>query len=357
MILIVLIIIGTVAVYGATSGTKLNGLHTSNWIQFVVFLIPMLVIAMLDYRVFTGKLSFLFYMIGIAMLVLVQLIGSHINGAVRWLNFGSFQVQPSELVKVFTILLAAHLLHKRAGEKLRLFQDIVPLCVVFLIPTVLIMKQPDLGTSLVFVGIFLSMLWIGNMRTLYMLLCLGLVGLAVGAILWLYYADYELLSQIVKPHQMARIQTFLDPTHDPDKSWHVQNAIRAIGSGGMGGDNQFYLQNGYIPYAYSDSIYVVIGEKYGFLGSSVLLICYFILIYRLVIVAMNSRELIGSYVVIGITGMLVFQIFINIGMHIGLVPLTGISLPFISYGGSSLLTNMIAIGLVMSVSIHHDSSI
>ncbi|MCY9517790.1 FtsW/RodA/SpoVE family cell cycle protein [Paenibacillus apiarius] len=349
-----LIAIGTVAIHGATSGTNLDGLHINNMVLFVVFCIPMLLVAVLDYTILFGKMSYILYGIGIALLVLVMFTGENINGAVRWLSIGSFQLQPSEMMKLATVVLAAHLLHKRAGEQLRLVRDILPICIVFLIPIIIIMKQPDLGTALVFVGVMLSMLWMGNIRAVYMVLCFSVIALAVGIICWMYFADHDLLSKLVKPHQLSRIQTFLDPTSDPDKSWHVKNAMSAIGSGGLSGDNGFFLRRGFIPYAYSDSIYVVIGEKYGFLGSSVLLLLYFLLVYRLVLIVKDSRELAGSYLVLGLLGMLVFQIFVNIGMHIGLVPLTGISLPFISYGGSSLLTNMISIGLVLSVHIHKD---
>ncbi|MCE5172291.1 rod shape-determining protein RodA [Paenibacillus profundus] len=357
LIMVCLIAIGTVAIYEATSGTNLNGLHMNNIVLFGVFCVPMLLVAVFDYNILIGKLSYILYGIGIGLLVLVMFTGENINGAVRWLSIGSFQLQPSEMMKLATVLLAAHLLQKRAGEQLRLVQDIFPICIVFLVPIIIIMKQPDLGTALVFVGVLLSMLWMGNIRALYMLLCFSVMALLIGAICWLYYADHDLLSKLVQPHQMSRIQTFLDPTSDPDKSWHVKNAMSAIGSGGLSGDTGFFLRRGFIPYAYSDSIYVVIGEKYGFLGSAILLLLYFMLIYRLVLIVKESRELAGSYLVLGLLGMLVFQIFVNIGMHIGLVPLTGISLPFISYGGSSLLTNMISIGLVLSVHIHKDEII
>jgi len=352
-----LVAIGTIAIYEATNGTKLDGLHVSNLELYGLFCIPMLLVALLDYKILTGKLSYLLYGIGIVLLLSVKWKGESINGAVRWLKLGSFQLQPSELAKLFTILLAAHLLTRRGGEKLRLVQDMIPLCVIFMIPVGFIMKQPDLGTALVFVGILLSMLWIGNIRARYMILFLSIVVFSVGGILWLYYADYELLSKIVAPHQMSRLQTFLDPASDPDKSWHVKNAMLAIGSGELDGTAGFYTRNGYIPYVYSDSIFVAIGEKYGFAGSSVLLLLYFLLIYRLVKIVEDGKELAGAYLVTGIVGMLVFQIFVNIGMHVGLVPLTGISLPFISYGGSSLLTHMVAIGLVLSVNIHKDKRI
>lgn len=353
-IILCLVAIGTIAIYGATVDTKLEGLHISNLYLFGAFFIPMLLLALLDYRILLGKISYLFYGIGIGMLVLVKFTGENINGAVRWLSIGSFQLQPSELAKLFTVLLIAHLLGKREGAQLRIFQDILPICIIFMIPIILIMQQPDLGTSLVFVGALLSMLWVGNIRSLYMILFISIMIITVGIILWLYYANFELLSKIVEPHQMSRIQTFLDPASDPDKSWHVKNAKYAIALGGLTGSDESFLRRGFIPYAYSDSIYVVIGEEYGFLGSAVLLLLYFLLMYRMVHIVKDSRELEGSYLVTGLIGMLVFQIFVNIGMHIGLVPLTGISLPFISYGGSSLLSNMIAIGLVLSVKFHKD---
>ncbi|GAB6930588.1 rod shape-determining protein RodA [Paenibacillus sp. JCM 10914] len=354
LLIVCLVAIGTLAIYKATSDTQLAGLHISNLYLFAAFCIPMLFLTVIDYRVLLGKLSYVLYGISVGMLLLVKLFGENINGAARWISMGPFQLQPSELAKVATVLLIAHVLGKREGKKLRFFQDVIPVCGIFLVPFIFIMKQPDLGTSLVFVGILLSMLWIGNIRALYMILFVITMAVMIGTILWLYYANFELLSKIVEPHQISRIQAFLDPTSDPDKSWHVKNAMKAIGSGGLTGSEGVYLRKGFIPYAYSDSIYVAIGENYGFLGSSVLLLLFLLLIYRMVHIAMESRELAGSYLVIGFIATLVFQISVNIGMHIGLLPLTGISLPFISYGGSSLLSNMMAMGLVLSVKVHKD---
>ncbi|BBI33289.1 FtsW/RodA/SpoVE family cell cycle protein [Cohnella abietis] len=354
ILLVCLVAVGTLSVYEVTTGTKLDGLHTSNMVLFGAFCIPMLLVALFDYRILIGKLSYVLYGIGILMLVFVYFKGENINGAARWISVGSFQFQPSELAKIVTILLVAHLLNKRAGEKLRLLKDILPICVVFMIPFIFILKQPDLGTALVFVGVLLGMIWMGNIRAHYMLIGVGTVALIIGTVLWLYYSDNELLFKIVKPHQLSRIETFLDPASDPDKSWHVKNAMNAIGVGGLVGAAGFYTKQGYIPYAYSDSIYVVIGEKFGFLGSSVLLMLFFLMIYRMIVIVLDSKGLAGSYLVVGIVSMFVFQIFVNIGMHLGLLPLTGISLPFISYGGSSLLTSMIAIGLVLSVKIHRE---
>lgn len=342
---------GTVAVYRATAGTKLDGLHISGMMYFGVFCLPMLLITVLNYRLFTGKLAYGLYAFGIGMLAYVHWKGEIVNGAARWISLGSVNIQPSEPVKLFTILLAAHLLQKRQGEQLRFVQDLLPVGAVFAVPVFFILKQPDLGTALVFVGICFGMLWTGNIRLSYMLTAIGAAAAAVGTVLWLYYADQELLAKIIKPHQMARIQTFLDPDSDPQESWHYRQARIAIGSGQLHGNNGHDPQ-GFVPYAYSDSIFAVVGEKYGFLGATLLLMLYFLLVHRMVGMIVDTKEFAGSYLVAGVTAMLVFQIFVNIGMHIGLVPLTGISLPFISYGGSSLLTSMLALGLVLSVKIH-----
>ena len=352
-ILVCLVACGTLSIYEATRDTKLEGLHINNLYLFAFFCIPMLVIFWIDYKALLGKILYIGYAMGIGLLVALKFAGENINGAVRWLNIGPFQLQPSELVKIFTILLVAQLLSRRQGEQLRLFKDLLPVCIVFMIPTILIMKQPDLGTALVFVGVLISMLWMGNIRLLYMILFISIMVTAIVTIFWLYNANQELLARFVEPHQMSRIQTFLDPASDPDKSWHVKNAMRAISSGGLSGGDGYYIEKGFIPYAYSDSIYVVIGENYGFLGSAVLLVLYFLLIYRMIQIVIESKDYAGAYIVIGIVGMLAFQIFVNIGMLIGLVPLTGISLPFISYGGSSLFSNMLAIGLVLSVHAHN----
>ncbi|XID94394.1 FtsW/RodA/SpoVE family cell cycle protein [Paenibacillaceae bacterium WGS1546] len=347
-----LVAIGTYAVYEATQGTKLDGLHVKNAVYFAAFLAPMLVVALFDYRWLAGKLAYVLYGIGIFMLVLVELFGENLNGAVRWISIGSFQFQPSEMAKLSTILLIAHWLRRRNGEKLRLGKDLLPIFVLFLVPFLFVFKQPDLGTALVFVGILLGMLWMGNIGYGVMLALAGSAVLVVAGILWLFDSNAELLAKFVQPHQLARIQSFLDPSSDADKSWHVTNAITAIGAGGMFGGTGFFTRQGFIPYVYSDSIYVIVGERFGFAGSAVLLMLFFLLIYRMVLISFESRDKAGSYIVVGIVSMFTFQIFVNVGMHIGLLPLTGISLPFISFGGSSLLISMIAIGLVMSVKIH-----
>ncbi|MFS0726919.1 FtsW/RodA/SpoVE family cell cycle protein [Paenibacillus sp. 1P07SE] len=348
-VLCVLIAIGTVSVYTATVDTKLDGLHVSNLKLFGFFCIPMMIIAFMDYRYLVGKLAYAAYGIGLVLLVIVKLQGITINGAVRWLVVGDAQLQPSELMKLATILMAAHLLHRRGGEKLRLLKDVLPLCLVFLVPTYLIYDQPDLGTALVFLGIFAGMIWMGNIRAIYVFISTAALAAGVWLFFWMLQTEHALLDVLIKKHQMDRIQTFLNPT---EGDWHVANAMRAIAVGGSFGDDGYYLKNGFIPYAYSDSIYVALAENFGFMGSAVMLMFFYLLVYRMILAVHESRDLAGSYLVVGIICMLVFQVFVNIGMHIGILPLTGLSLPFISYGGSSLFTNMMAVGIALSVWIH-----
>ncbi|MCM3337583.1 rod shape-determining protein RodA [Paenibacillus sp. MER TA 81-3] len=356
-ILLCFMAVSTIVIYSATTNTSYEGLHKNNMMLYAAFFIPLLVTAWFDYRVVVRYLSVVLYVTGIALLALVMFKGVDINGSVRWIAIGGQQFQPSELMKLFTILMLARFLGLREGEELRLVRDIVPLGLIIAIPVFFVLKQPDLGTSIVFAAIFVAMIWMANVRMSHMIIGLSATAAVIVSIVVLYYTNSDLLAQFIKPHQMARIETFLNPTSDSDQAWHVMNSIRAIGSGRLSGDGftqGFFIHSGYIPYSYSDSIFVVIGEEFGFLGSAMLILLYFLLIYRMVLIVKDSNNLEGAYLVVGIIAMFTLQIFENIAMHIGLMPLTGLSLPFISYGGSSLLTNMISIGLVLSVKIHQE---
>lgn len=354
-LIICLFFISTAAIYSATKNTHYVGLHINNIVMFIVFFVLMVIIAVSDYRTYTNNYSYLLYGIGVVLLVSVLLFGETLNGSKRWIGFGTMKFQPSEMFKLFLILAIAKVLAKKDGEPLELLRDVGTVGIMTLIPFLLVLKQPDLGTSIVFLCIGAGMLWVGNVRFLHVILGGGAFISIVVSLISLYFVNFDIFSKVIKGHQLQRIQTFLDPTSDPDSGWHVLNSQTAIGSGkllGHGFTNGTYVQSGFIPYAYSDSIYVVIGEEFGLLGSMILLLLYFLLIYRMVNIALDCRELSGVYIIAGVIAMLVLQIFENIAMHVGIMPLTGISLPFISYGGSSLLINMMAIGLVLSVRVH-----
>lgn len=350
-------VVSTFLIYSATSGnSKFAGMHITNIITFGVLFVPLLVTAFFDYRILVKYFSYILYGLGIVLLLLVMFKGENINFAQRWINIGGVQFQPSEVVKIFLILIIANIMKRRQGQPLRFKWDIVLISLAVIVPFILVYKQPDLGTAIVFVSIFIGMLWMGNMRFTHILVGIVTLIVIVGTVISLYFIDIELFSKVIKPKQLERIETFLDPTMDPETSWHVVNSIKAVSMGqlfGTGFKQGYFVQNNRIPYDYADSIYVVIGEEFGFFGSAVLLLLYFLLIYRMIRIIIECSDLTGAYIIVGVLSMLTLQIFENVAMHIGLMPLTGIALPFVSYGGSSLLTYMIAIGLVLSVKIHH----
>lgn len=209
------LVISTAVIYSATHNTKYQGLHINNLVTFTVLMLPMLAIALMDYRFLVRKLSPYLYGAGILMLVFVMFKGMNINGSRRWINLAVMQFQPSELMKVFFIvLLLAKWLEKRNGEELRFWGDLVPLGAILAVPFIMIFMQPDLGTSIVFVCIFLGMLWLGNIKMSHVLIGSISLSAIIAFVTGLYFYDFALFSKIVKPHQLHRVQTFLDPSSD-----------------------------------------------------------------------------------------------------------------------------------------------
>ncbi len=333
-----------------------------NLIIYFIGFLGFLGVSMFDYR-FLQKISVYLYLFGLGLIISVIFFGTKYNGARGWFVLpGGFNFQPAELMKLILIIAIAALLHRRRGMRLELTQDIIPIGLVVLVPFIFVLIQPDLGNAVIYLVILLGMIWIGNVKYSHVFIFLAIMIISGYLFLFLFQKFHDPIEQFLTArdfgHWVARIDTFLNPANvSSDDKFQVENSIRAIGSGGLFGEG--YLQgtsvhSKFIPYAYSDSIFVVVGEEFGFQGAAVLLVLFFILIYRLILISSQSERLSGSYMVVGIVSMFVFQIFQNIGMSIGIMPLTGITLPFISYGGTSLLINMMSIGLVMSVKIHQE---
>lgn len=355
IILLLFLVISTTVILSATEGTRYDGFHIKNVIFYIVGFLALFGIATFDYRVLVSQSKYI-YLFGLLLLVLVLLIGTTVNGAKSWFDLKIFYFQPAELVKLILIIAIAKYLSLREGEPLAFVRDIIPLGVIVFVPFLLVLIQPDLGNAVIYLVIMIGMFWIGNVRISHILMGSSLFVVTIAFFVYLYLNHYDLFIQIVKPHQLERILVFIDPSMDPQGAgYQVLQSITAIGSGQLFGDGFMQgtsIHKGFIPYPYSDSIFVVIGEEYGFIGASALILLYFILIYRMIMIALQSEEMSGSYIVVGVISMFVFQIFENIGMLIGLMPLTGITLPFISYGGSSLIINMMSIGLVLSIRVH-----
>lgn len=359
-------VISILVVHSATANDpNFQGTDVKNVINYSIGFVVLFGMMLFDYRLLI-KGSWYLYAIGILLLVAVYFFGAEKNSAKSWflLPFG-FNFQPAELVKLLTIIAIGAFMGRRDGEPLRFWQEVVPIGLMVMIPVGLIVIQPDLGNAIIFIVVLVVLYWIGNIKYTHVLIGVALIGGFLALFFYLFQIYYEPVVQYLRENEMVqwvhrinRIHTFIDPdAASADAKYQVYNSMRAIGSGGLLGEtymNGDSIQNRFIPLPYSDSIFVVIGEEFGFVGSSVLLLLYFLLIYRMIYISIQSLNRTGAYIIIGIVSMFVFQVFQNIGMMIGIMPLTGITLPFVSYGGTSLLINMMAVGIVLSVHVHQE---
>jgi rod shape determining protein RodA len=356
-------VISTLLVYSATLDDPNIDFDLKKTITiYIISIIAFIGVTFVDFRVLV-KVSPYFYLTGLALLAAVYKFGLEKNGAKSWFQLpGGLEFQPAEFMKLVLIIALAAFLARRQGEPLTFLTDVLPIGVIVVIPFILVLIQPDLGNAIIFIVVLIGMLWIGNVKYLHFLIGLLLAVAALALFMYLFTHYHEpiktYLTEKGKSHWVARIDTFINPeAATKDQKFQVDNSIKAIGSGGLTGESYLKgtsVHRNFIPYAYSDSIFVVLAEEFGFVGSSVLLLLYFVLIYRMILISIQCHDKAGSYIIIGVVSMFVFQIFENVGMLIGIMPLTGITLPFISYGGTSLLINMMSIGMVMSIRVHQE---
>lgn len=341
--------------------SEFQGYDLKTIIFYLLGFVVVFGMALVDYRTLL-RYSWYVYGAGCVLLVLVYLFAPEINGARSWFRIGGLQFQPAELVKVILILTTGYLLGKKMGQPLQFRRDIIPITLVTLLPFFLVLIQPDLGNAIIYLVVLVGMLWIGNARYSHVLIALTAAVAALILFVTLFNAYNTQIQDYLEKHQKLhwyqRINTFINPDQASSDDRHQSNYAKiAIGSGGLLGDGYMKgdLKNKkFVPYPYSDSIFVVVGEEFGFIGASVLLLLYFLFIYRMILIALHCIDKRGAYIIVGIVAMFLFQIFENVGMMIGLMPITGITLPFISYGGTSLLINMLCIGLVFSIMLHQE---
>ncbi|WP_054957619.1 FtsW/RodA/SpoVE family cell cycle protein [Paenibacillus dakarensis] len=359
-VLVMLMIMSITSIYSVTKGDpKLDGSHIRMIAYYIVGFMAFFGMSLLDYRLLMKNALYI-YLGGIALLIYVMFFGATINGSQGWINLGFLSLQPAEMFKLILIIFLTYVLIRKNKPRLSFIRDIIPVGLLAFIPFVLVMGINDLGNALSYVIILLGLLWIGNVKLTHALLGLVLVaGTFLGAAqAYIHYHDdiKAFMGEGSRAHWMERIDPWLVPEKATAKaSWHTNNAKLAIASGGMGGEGFMKgtsVQSGRVPYTYSDSIFVQIAEEYGFIGSSVLLLLYFILIHRMILISLECKDRAGPFLIVGIVSMFLYQIFENIGMFIGLMPLTGITLPFISYGGTSLVISMASMGVAMSVRLH-----
>lgn len=366
IILLLLLILMIISIFCIYSATRTVPNFSQSYIKMMYFygIGFMVLFAMLfiNYKLLL-RFAPVYYFIGIGLLILLFFKGDTINNAQGWFILpGGIGFQPAELCKLILILFLSYFLSKREAETLGLIKEILPMGVITFIPFLLVLMQPDLGNSIGYLVIFIVLCWFGHIHYKYAWIGLAIMILASISSLYSYITYHAQVKQFLaskhKEYWLDRVDAVLLPEQASEKAtYHVKQAIKAIGSGSLKGDGYLQgtsVQSGQVPYTYSDSIFVIIGEEFGFIGASVLLFLYFLLIYRMITIALHIRSQTGIYIIGGISAMFLFQVFENIGMLIGIMPITGITLPFISYGGTSLLINMISIGFVLSIKIYDD---
>lgn len=339
----VIFLIGLLAIHSATQAKNLTLYESYAFRQLTWLGIGILFLAItvrISYHKFLD-IAYVLYMINISLLVLVLIMGHIRLGAQRWFSIGGFAFQPSEFMKISFILALSSYVGQKKGAMESLGSLIVPF-ILLAAPFVLVLLQPDLGTALLLVPVFFAILLVGGAKPKYLVWAI-LAGFACMPLFWHFLRDY----------QKQRLLVFINPNIDPLGAGYtiIQSKI-AVGSGGLIGKgwlNGTQNQLNFIPERHTDFIFSVIGEEWGFLGAAALILLYLLIVHRTFNIGSLTSDRYGKCIATGIAVLLSLQVIINIGMTIGLMPVVGIPLPLVSYGGSSLLATLVAVGLLLNV--------
>lgn len=348
VVVLLICIIGVVVVGSATHSLGSERYIRTQIISILLGVAAIVVIMFIDYNTFS-RMYIPIYIISNAMLLAVFAFGqgSEEWGANRWIRIGGFGFQPSDFAKLGIIICLAKVLE---DKKDMLHKPMVLLKVLLFagFPMVLILMQPDLGTTLIFAAFVFGMVFIAGLKYKYIVIA-GIVGLVTAPLAWF---------GVLHDYQRSRILIFLNPEQDPlGKGYHTLQSRVAVGAGmifGKGLFNGTSNQFGFLPEKHTDFIFSVVAEELGFIGVVVLIGLYFIMLYKCIKIAREAKDDFGAFLVSGLTFMIAFHIFLNVAMTIGLAPVTGKPLPFVSYGGTFMLTNMIALGLILNVNMRRD---
>jgi len=336
--------ISVLEIKSATLHTKFHGFGEKQLWFLVVGLVLMFIISLIDYHRLVDFAPWA-YGIGVLGLVAVLAAGQKVLGARRWINLGGgVHFQPSEWVKLILILVVARYFWGLIGRELT-WSDIGKAFALVGIPMALVLKQPDLGTALTYIPVLIAGLFLGGIRVKQItILILAFCILGAGA---------YLSGKRLKPYQQARIDSFIDPGSDPKGAgYQILQSKIAVGSGGLWGkgtNKGTQTQGDFLPIPYTDFIFAAFCEEHGFIGGLGVLLLYFLILTRLIQNAQQASDVPGTFIIMGIVAVLLFQVLVNIGMVVGLMPVTGIPLPLMSYGGSSILFTFLALGIVMNI--------
>ena len=343
---LLLSLLSVLEIRSATAMTKFHGFQQKQMIFLAIGIVLMFAMSLVDYHRLLD-ISHWAYGIGLLSLVAVKLVGQRVLGARRWINLGGgAHFQPSEWMKLVLIVVAARFFWVVVvgGRGLR-WPDIFKAFALIGIPMLLVLIQPDLGTSLTYAPVLVAGLFLGGLtlrQAIILLLGFALIGGAV----WRS-------GKILKPYQKARLTAFVDPDTDPRGSgYQIRQSKIAVGSGGLWGkgtNKGTQTQGDFLPIPYTDFIFAAFCEEHGFLGAIGVLLLYFLILVRLIQNAQPAADPPGTFIVMGIAAVMLFQIAINVGMCVGMMPVTGIPLPLMSYGGSSVIFSFLALGIVMNI--------
>lgn len=342
VLMILLCLTGFVLIASASNvlDTGKYKLVISQIIWFCIGLALFFVFSIIDYRILTG-FYVIIYLIMTGLLLYVDIKGINILGGQRWIKVGPLSFQPSEISKLLMVIFFSKVVSMQ--ENINAFKNLVKVLFFAVIPILFVLKQPDLGTASVFVAVIVTILFVAGLNLRYFYIAIGLLVILI-PFLW----EFVLLD-----YQKDRVRILFNPELDPlGKGWQVMYSKIAIGSGRLFGKGLFMgtiNRLNYLPVKETDFIFGVAGEELGFVGCVAILILYSLLIITLIKIASDCKDKVGSYIVAGVAGMFAFQMFVNIGMTLAIMPVTGIPLPFISYGGSSMLTSMASLGIVQNI--------
>ena len=345
LIIIVAIIgsISVVSIYSTESGNF--SFYTKNHLtRFLVFFSMFLVLSFVRVSVWYRQ-AYIFYILGILLLLLVIFFGISASGSKRWINFFIMNLQPSELMKIAIIVCFARYYHRIQSSDIQSYKYLLQPIILLLIPCYLVITQPDLGTAILIAGSGLAIIWLAGLNLKYFIYS-GLILLV----------SLPFVISILKPYQKSRILTFFNPDRDPlGAGYQIIQSKIAIGSGGLLGKGflqgtQSYLE--FLPEKHTDFIFTLFSEEFGFVGSMVLILLYALLIYRIIRIGFSSRSFFVKLYCFGFASALFLYVFVNIAMVVGLLPIVGAPLPIMSYGGSSMLSIMLGLSIVMSCKIY-----
>jgi len=366
-----LMFLGVMFIYSSaitSTGVRISNEFIYQIVWIIIGLIIFFVVMFSDYSIFR-QWSVYIYSGAIFILILTLFLGRKVNGSRSWLGIWGFGIQPSEFAKIATILFLADFMVKRK-KSIRSLSTFVLSMIIGFLPVIFIIAQPDMGTSLVYIPIFLTIAFMAGIKKRYILflflsgIIMIIAGMLpswqkiilkeeVGFIKILINNDLFIILIVLKEYQLMRLIVFLDPSVDPrGTGWHIIQSLIAVGSGGLTGKG--FLQGTqshyrFLPEQSTDFIFSILSEELGFIGSVTVLILFSIILIRGLFIVMNSKDSYGFYIGSGIIMMIFFHVIVNIGMAIGIMPIMGIPLLFISYGGSSLWTALISLGLLQNI--------